>query len=150
MNFIKGVSQELLFKAPGFLQLTGLSVYNILKQRDTFSGCEAQALEGVIRWLVYNNIKGKQLLSLIDILSLTIDEFFDIFEKYPEFFTEREISSVFLNMIRLGSKELPQWCRSRDNFVSETSIYDVAEEPFQSLIYMQTIAFEIRSHMRKN
>ncbi|KAG8197089.1 hypothetical protein JTE90_004354 [Oedothorax gibbosus] len=132
LDFIKDISPYFLYvDSSGILQLSAPSMHDILSTRNISLGCEAFVLEGVIRFLVHKRLENftrrrQQFLSEVHILSLTSEEFLDITVKYPDFFTHQEIDSVFYNLLRLGMKKLPSWCRPSNWFSSKcvSSTYD--------------------------
>lgn len=115
VQFIHSTSPVDLFKKKEFLETSHDSLSHILKHRYMSNEFYIYAMEGVILWLQHRNKRDRSLLSEFDIFSFNCDEFLDLVEKFPTFFTSREIARILCNMIRPGLTELPPWCK-KDSF----------------------------------
>ncbi|KFM68568.1 BTB/POZ domain-containing protein 3, partial [Stegodyphus mimosarum] len=73
---------------------------------------EASLLEAAIVWLKHNpNCSSKdEVLSCIGITTLSTEEFLEIVEKFPKFFSDSEIVKILLNIRHFGSRDLPTFC----------------------------------------
>ncbi|GFT10449.1 BTB domain-containing protein [Nephila pilipes] len=116
-----------LFEKNEFLKISHDTLLYILKHRSTSNKSDAYVMEGVICWLQHHNKRDRSLLSELNIFSLNCDEFLDLVEKFPTFFTSREISWILSNIIRPGLMNLPPWCKNNSfscDFSTEQSILD--------------------------
>ncbi|XP_055951262.1 uncharacterized protein LOC129985307 [Argiope bruennichi] len=126
LRFLKSLSTKSLFGMPEFLEANQDTVFYILKRRDIFMESDAFWMEGIIRWLQHHKSRDRFLLSAIKPFSIDCSEFLDLIEKYPIFFTSKEISRVLCNMLRPGMLEVPSWCEAvlKKNNVKPFSNYN--------------------------
>ncbi|GFY69501.1 BTB domain-containing protein [Trichonephila inaurata madagascariensis] len=111
LQFIWSVSPTDLFKKKEFLDISHDTLSQILKHRDISNESDIYVMEAVIHWLLHSSKRDRSLLTEFEIFSLSCDEFLDLVEKFPSFFTSREIARILCNMIRPGLMKLPPWCK---------------------------------------
>lgn len=131
----KRTSMKLSKNALKFLRMKGFSVKHI---KEDFSvtallfllsigkialDSEADLLSLAISWLSYPNNKRykSHVLSLIDLHSISCSEYQDMCKRYPEFFSDAELSSIILSKIRQDPNMLPKWYKPKYKSVVENN-----------------------------
>ena len=91
------------------------TLLNLLSLDKIAMKSEAELLSLIISWLSYpeNKCYKSDVLSLIDLQCINFTEYQDICKRYPSFFSDDELSSIFLSQLRQNPKLLPEWYKPR-------------------------------------
>lgn len=100
---------ENVFVSGHFLTLNESTVWDLLKD-SKLNICPQQMLKTIMKWMKNKKVTDRKFLSFIDFSVFSADDFLNIVEEFPFFFSGREIRAILPKLTLENPPDLPSWC----------------------------------------
>lgn len=100
---------ENLFVSDDFLTLNEDIVWNLLKD-SKLNISPQEMLKTIVKWMKNKKVTDRKFLSFIDFSAFNANDFLNIVEEFPYFFSGWEICAILSNLTLENPPDLPSWC----------------------------------------